>query len=89
MKTEIQKVKKFVALLFESVVTEFLGFTRTFFSNSEWGSTQNVLMIVLHWEQANVTKLHTFAAKHKVNTYRENFFSVSMYHFGVDPQLNL
>ena len=26
----------------------FLGFTGTFFSNSEWGSTQNVLMIVLH-----------------------------------------
>ena len=25
-------------------------------------------------EQANLTKLHTFAAKHKVNTYSENFF---------------
>ena len=24
-------------------------------------------------EQANLTKLHTFAAKHKVNTYSENF----------------
>ena len=25
-------------------------------------------------EQANLTKLHTFAAKDKVNTYSENFF---------------
>ena len=37
----------------------FLGFTGTFFSNSEWGSTQNVLMIV---------------GQHKVKTYSENFF---------------
>ena len=44
---------------------EFLGFTGTFFSNSEWDTAL---------EQANLTKLHTFAAKHKVNTYSENFF---------------
>ena len=25
-------------------------------------------------EQTNLTKLHTFAAKHKVNSYSENFF---------------
>ena len=25
-------------------------------------------------EQADLTKFHTFAAKHKVNTYSENFF---------------
>ena len=25
-------------------------------------------------EQANLTKLHTFAAKHKVDTYSEKFF---------------
>ena len=53
----------------------FLGFTGTFFTNSEWGSTQNVLMIACTaLEQANLSKMHTFAAKHKVNTYSENFF---------------
>ena len=38
-------------------------------------------------EQANLTKLHTFAAKHKVNTFSEIFFSLmTVYRFGVNPQ---
>ena len=32
-------------------------------------------MIMLHWsEKKNRAKLHTFAAKHKVNTYSEKLF---------------
>ena len=36
---------------YRSCSFQFLGFTGIFFSNSEWGSTQNVLMIVLHWSK--------------------------------------
>ena len=31
-------------------------------------------MIMLYWSQKNLTKLHIFAAKHKINTYSEKLF---------------
>ena len=38
-------------------------------------------------EQTNLTKLHIFTAKHKVNTYSKIFFSLmTVYRFGVDFQ---
>ena len=30
---------------------------------------------MLYWSEKNLTKLHIFAAKHKVNTYSEKLFS--------------
>ena len=53
----------------------FLGFTGTFFSNSEWGSTQNVLMIVLHWSK-QISQNCTHLLANTRSTHTMNFFSV-------------
>ena len=50
----------------------FLGFTTLLCSESEWGSTSTVLMLILYWsEQMNDMKFQAFATKHKVITYCE------------------
>ena len=55
--------------------TLFLGFTRTFFSNSEWGSTQNVLMIVLRWSK-QISRNCTHLLPNTRSTHTVKFFSV-------------
>ena len=63
------------------------GYTRTFFSNSEWGSTQNVLMIVLHWRK-QISRSCTYLLPNTRSTHTVKiFFSLmTVYRFGVDPQ---
>ena len=54
----------------------FLGFTGTFFSNSEWDSTQNVLMIVLHCSK-QISRNCTHLLPNTRSTHTANiFFSV-------------
>ena len=65
----------------------FLGFTGTFFSNSEWGSTQNVLMIVLHWsKQISRNCTHLLPNTRSTHTVKIFFSLMTVYRFGVDPQ---
>ena len=65
----------------------FLGFTGTFFSNSEWGSTQNVLMIVLHWsKQISRNCTHLLPNARSTQTVKIFFSLMKVYRFGVDPQ---
>ena len=64
-------------LIIPHFLTVFLGFTGTFFSNSRRvGVNPKCIDDCTALEQANLTKLHTFATKHKVKTYSESFFSV-------------
>ena len=65
----------------------FLGFTGTFFSNSEWGSTQNVLMIVLHWsKQISRNCTHLLPNTRSRHTVKFFFSLMTVYRFRVDPQ---
>ena len=77
---------------------QFLGFTETFFSNSEWvsewvsewGSTQNVLMIVLHWsKQISRNCAHLLPNTRSTHTVKIFFSLMRVCRFGVDPQWNL
>ena len=65
----------------------FLGFTGTFFSNSEWGSAQIVLMIVLHWSKQITRKCtHLLPKTRSTHTVKFFFSLMTVYRFGVDPQ---
>ena len=67
--------------------SEFSGFTGTFFSNSEWGSTQNVLMIVLHWsKQISRNCTHLLPNTRSTHTVKFFFSLMTVYRFGVDSQ---
>ena len=70
----------------------FLGFPGTFFSNSEWGSTQNVLMIVLHWSKQisrNCTHLlpktrSTYIVREaEVQKYMSTYHIEGQFHFAL------
>ena len=50
-------------------ILAFHTFTMPFCNESEWRSTTTALMNMMDWSDM---KLHIFAAKHKVNTYREH-----------------
>ena len=54
---------------------QLLSFTETFFSNSEWGSTQNVLMIVLHWSK-QISRNCTHLLPNTRSTHTVKIFSV-------------
>ena len=43
-------------------------------------------MIMLYWSEKNLTKLHVFAAKHKVNTYSETL-TISLRWLCIDLEL--
>ena len=65
----------------------FLGFTRAFCSKSEWGSTQNVVMIILYWsEQTSRNWTYLLPNKSSTHTVKKYFPSMNVYQFGVDPQ---
>ena len=49
-------------------IVQFLGFTRAFFSKSEWGSTQNVLMIMLHWSK-QISRNFTYLLPNERSTH--------------------
>ena len=71
---------------YENQATVFLGFTGTFFSNSEWGSTQYVLMIVLHWsKQISRNCTHLLPNTRSTHTVKIFFTLMTVYRFGVDP----
>ena len=53
----------------------FLGFTGTFFINSEWGSTQNVLMIVLLWSK-QISRNCTHLLPNTRSTHTVKIFSL-------------
>ena len=65
----------------------FLGFTTTFCSKSEWGSNQNVLMIILYWSE-QISRNCTYLLPNKSSTHTvKNYFSpLTVYRFRVDPQ---
>ena len=69
----------------------FLGFTRAFFSKSEWGVNPKCIDDYTVLERTNLTKLHIFAAKQKgrKHTVKNYFPPMTVHQFGVDPQWNL
>ena len=76
-----------VSLIPKQFLRQFLGFTGTFFSNCEGGSTQNVLMIVLHWsKQISRNCTHLLPNTRSTHTVKIFFSLMQVYRFGVDPQ---
>ena len=64
----------------------FLGFTGTFCSKSEWGSTQNVLIIILYWgKQISRNCTYLLSNTRSIHTVKNYFTPMTVYRFGVDP----
>ena len=65
----------------------FLGFTGAYCSKSEWGSTQNVLMIILYRsEQISRNCTYLLPNKRSTHTVKNYFPPMTVYQFVVDPQ---
>ena len=68
----------------------FLGFTGAFSSKFEWGSTQNVLMIMLYWrKQIPQNCAYLLPNTKSTHTVKNYFTPMTVHRFGVDPQRNL
>ena len=67
----------------------FLGFTRVFCSQSEWGSTQNVLMFMLYWrEKISPNCTYLLPNTRSIHTVKNCFPPMTVHRFRVDPQWN-
>ena len=54
--------------------------------NLDWGSTQNLLMIILYWsEQISRNCTYLLPNKSSTHTVKNYFPSMNVYQFGVDP----
>ena len=63
-----------------------LGFTRVFCSLSEWGSTQNVLMIMLYWsEKISRNCTYLLLNTRSTHTVKSYFPPMTVHRFEVDP----
>ena len=60
----------------------FLGFTRVFCSQSEWGSTQNVLMIMLYWsEKISRNCTYLLPNTRSTHTMKNSFPPITVHRF--------
>ena len=63
-----------------------LGFHQGICSKSEWGSAQNVLMIILYWsEQISRNCTYLLPNKRATHTVKNYFPPMTVYRLGVDP----
>ena len=65
----------------------FLGFTRVFYSQTEWGSAHNVLMTMLYWsEKISRNCTYLLPNTRSTRTVKNYFPPMTVHRLGVDPQ---